>query len=166
MSQGNQALRQEMSQEIEAFRQETSQENQVLRQEMSQEIQAFRQEVSQENQAFRHEVTHENQTLRQETMERFDHQGIFLQKQINALSDQIAANEERDAKFRSDVMGMVDLVVRKYELFEQEKSALGAGQDRLQREIALIHESDHRQNQAIHELDGRVSQLESTRLQR
>jgi hypothetical protein len=52
-------------------------------------------------------------------------------------------------------------VVKKYDLFEHEKTALGAGQDRLYREVDLIRESDHKQNQAIQDLEGRVAQLES-----
>ena len=93
--------------------------------------------------------------------QRFEHQGNVLQKQIGTLTDQINAKEEKDAKFRSEVMSMVDYVVRKYDLFEHEKTALGAGQDRLQREIGQLHESDLRQNQAIQDLEGRVAQLES-----
>ncbi|MGH7494101.1 MAG: hypothetical protein ACREOO_17130 [bacterium] len=111
--------------------------------------------------SFRKESALEIQTLRQETVQRFDQQGNALQRQISAMADQIAVNEERDAKFRSDVMSMVDFVVRKYDLFEHEKIALGAGQDRLQQEVDLLRGSDQRQNQAIQALEGRVTQLES-----
>ncbi len=140
-------------QEIQALREETQQEFQISRQ----EVQTLREETQQEIQAARQET----RALRQETMQRFDHQGSALQKQIFALADQIAANEKRDEKFRSDMLSIADNVVKKYEVFDHEKIALGAGQDRQQKEIDFLHQSDRQQNATLQELEGRVKQLEA-----
>ena len=125
------SFRKETAEKFEA----TAQEIQTARQEFAKEMQVSRQKSEQDVQSTREELSQEIQTLRQDMAQRFEHQGNVLQKQIGTLTDQINAKEEKDAKFRSEVMSMVDYVVRKYDLFEHEKTALGAGQDRLQREI-------------------------------
>ncbi len=89
---------------------------------LTHDLASFRKETAQKFeetiQTLRQETAQEIQALRQETTQRIDQQGSALQKQIYALADQIAANERKDEKFRSDML-------KEYELFHQEKAAQG-----------------------------------------
>ncbi len=114
-----------------------------------------------ELEAFRKETAKDFELVRQEMAHGFERQGIALQKQINALADQIAENEKKDAQFRDSMLTAVDALMKNCELFQQEKMALGAGQDRLQQEIDQLKASDQQQNEALRGLEGRVTRLEA-----
>jgi hypothetical protein len=137
-------------QEVKFFRRETVGEFQAVRQEMAGEFKAVRQEMKQ---GFRSE--------RAETKQALELQGNALQKQIHALAGQIAENEQRDAQFRNSMLTAVDFVMKQYELFQQEKAALGAGQDRMQKEVEQLKEADIRQDEELRGLNERVTRLEA-----
>lgn len=139
-----------LTQTVKSFQKATVEEFQAVRQEMADEFQAVRQEMKQ---GF--------ESVREETKQALEHQGNALQKQIHALAGQIAENEQRDAQFRNSMLTAVDLVMKQYELFQQEKAALGAGQDRLQKEVDHLKEADSRQNEELRGLNERVTRLEA-----
>ncbi|MGH7491574.1 MAG: hypothetical protein ACREOO_04180 [bacterium] len=161
LAQALESFRQKTEKEFKAVRQEMKQGFKSIRHEMKQEFQSVRHEMTQEFQSVRHEMTQEFQSVRHEMAQGLEHQGLEVQKQINALAGQIAENEQRDAQFRNSMLTAVDFVMKEYESFRQEKAALGAGQDRLQKDVDQLKEADHQQNKELRSLDERVHRLES-----
>lgn len=157
------SLRTETNERFDSVRQELSDGLQSVRQEMSDGLQSVRREMSDGLHAAQQETSTRIQSLRDENSEKFANLVDAVVQRFDTLASQIADIEKRDAQFRSEMLTMMDSVLRRYELFDQEKTALGAGQDRLQSEISDLQASDHRQNKAIAELEGRVANLEAAR---
>ena len=155
------SLGQKTTQEFKAVRQEMKQGFRSVRQEMKQGLHSVRQEMEQGLQSVRQEMKQGFQAMRQEMAHALAHQGDALQKQINFLARQIAENEQRDAQFRNSMLSAVDSVMKQYESFQQEKAALGAGQDRLQQEVDQLRGAETRQNEDLRKLDERVTRLEA-----
>jgi len=151
----------DLAHDVDAFRTETNERFDSVRQEVSEGLQTVRQEMSEGLQAAQQETTTRIQSLRDETSEKFANLVDAVVKRFDTLTSQIAEIEKRDAQFRNEMLTMMDSVLRRYELFDQEKTALGTGQDRLQAAISDLQASDHRQNQTIEELQRRVTKLES-----
>ncbi len=151
----------DLAQDLASFRTETNERFDAVRQEMSDGLQAVRQEMSDGLHAAQQETTTRIQSLRDETAGEFASLVDAVVKRFDSLTSQIADIEKRDAQFRDEMLTMMDSVLRRYEQFDQEKKALGAGQDRLQAAISDLQSSDDRQNQAIAELQSRVTKLES-----
>ncbi len=89
-----------------------------------------------------------------------------IQKQFvtfgGMLLTRIEAIEQNDAKFRNEILTMWDFVRKQYDEFHTEKTALWAGQARLEDEIRRLKESDSDQNKTLNNLNVRVTQLEAT----
>jgi septation ring formation regulator EzrA len=97
-------------------------------------------------------VDEEFKAVRNEMTER----SIFLLSRIDAVDQKIDGLEQGIAKFRNEMLTIMDFVRKDYDNFRQEKLMLAAGQDRLQGEV-----SQH--GEALRVLDLRVTQLESSR---
>ena len=79
----------------------------------------------------------------------------------NFLAHKIELIEQSNAEFRDQMLTIMDSVTKQYDEFRTEKTAIAAGQDRMQQEINLLKESDDRQNNSLHELNTRITRLEA-----
>ena len=150
-----------LAQNLESLRQETAQEFKAVRQETAQQFEAMEQRTAQRFETMEQQTAQRFEAMQQETKKEFEHQRNAFQKQINWLAQRMDVTEQVNAKFRSDMYSGMDSMTKDYETFQHEKAALGAGQDRLEKEIEEIKKSDKMHEQTIHELDVRVTQLES-----
>jgi chromosome segregation ATPase len=121
------------------------------------EFKAFQRGTAQEFAAVRHDMA--EGFVKIET--RFQFWGELMIKMGDSLSQKIEMMEEKNAEFRDQMLTLMDGVTKKYDEFRVEKTALAAGQDRLQKQIDRLNESDGQQNDALRELDVRMTRLEA-----
>ena len=158
-------VRQESAREFKKVRQESAREFKKVRQESAREFKKVRQESAREFKKVRQESARESHKLRQEMKQAFSKFEAKIQKQFvtfgGMLLARIEAIEQNDAKFRNEILTMMDFVRKQYDEFHTEKTSLWAGQSRLENEINRLKESDSDQNEALSNLNGRVTQLET-----
>lgn len=154
-----------LSRKIGLMRRESKREFKKVRLESAREFKKVRQESAREFKKVRQESARESHKLRQEMKQAFSKFEVKIQKQFvtfgGMLLARIEAIEQNDAKFRNEILTMMDFVRKQYDEFHTEKTSLWAGQSRLENEINRLKESDSDQNEALSNLNGRVTQLET-----
>ncbi|MFQ5628849.1 MAG: hypothetical protein ACE5I1_08815 [bacterium] len=81
---------------------------------------------------------------------------------LYAKQEKRAEEEQRkNAEFREKMLSLVDYMRAKYDDFDIEKKALGASDERLQKDVDGLKASDKKQNLAIANLETRVDRIES-----
>lgn len=155
-----------LSRKIGLILTESKREFKKVRLESASEFKKVRRESTREFKKVRQESARESQKLRQEMKQAFIKFEAKIQKQFvtfgGMLLARIEAIEQNDAKFRNEILTMMDFVRKQYDEFHTEKTALWVGQSRLEDEISRLKESDSDQNEALSNLNVRVSQLETT----
>jgi ABC-type transporter Mla subunit MlaD len=98
-------------------------------------------------------LTRDLAELRQENAKEFERLSNTMMG-LYASQDKKAEEErQKNEKFREQMLTMMDVVRKEYDMFKVEKTAIAAGQDRLQKDVDGLNVSDAEQNQAIAELD-------------
>ncbi len=98
--------------------------------------------------------------LREENLAEHNHDRQMMLKLHDEQSGRIEKLQGDFDEFRNFVYNNLDALRGEYDTSRQERIFASAGQDRMQKEIEDLKQSDEKQNEALDKLDDRVTQLE------
>ncbi len=98
--------------------------------------------------------------LREENIKEHQHDRRMMQRLHDEQTQRIDKLQSDFDKFRDQMLTTMDAIRGEYDTSRQERFFMGAVQDRQQKEIDSLKQSDETQNTALAKFEHRVTQLE------